>query len=100
MKKKEALVVGAGPAGLVAAINLAREGFKVRVFEKEKQIGGYPHWHPSAHDTPVGKDLFRAIRTGDQAGRNQMVMRPSFIPTRLGSSFLGNWHNLPSQKKF
>lgn len=61
MKKKEALVVGAGPAGLVAAINLAREGFKVRILEKEKQIGGYPHWHPSAHDTPVGKNLFKYI---------------------------------------
>ena len=61
MKMKVALVVGAGPSGLVAAINLAREGLKVRVFEKENQIGGYPHWHPSAHDTPVGKDLFKYI---------------------------------------
>jgi flavin-dependent dehydrogenase len=58
---KEALVVGAGPSGLVAAINLAREGFKVRVYEREAQVGGYPYWHPSAHDTPVGKGLFNYI---------------------------------------
>jgi len=61
MNAKEALVVGAGPSGLVAAISLAREGLKVQVWEKEKQIGGYPHWHPSAHDTQVGKQLFSYI---------------------------------------
>jgi flavin-dependent dehydrogenase len=53
MAGKEILVVGAGPAGLVAAINLQREGFKVLVREREKRVGGHPGWHPSAHDTPV-----------------------------------------------
>lgn len=33
-------VVGAGPAGLTAAITLARRGFDVTVFEKEEQPGG------------------------------------------------------------
>ncbi len=50
---REALVVGAGPAGLVAAINLARDGFEVTLFEKEPKIGGNPEWHPSAHATPL-----------------------------------------------
>lgn len=50
---KQALVVGAGPAGLVAAINLARDGFSVTVVEKEKQVGGNPEWHPSVHATPL-----------------------------------------------
>ncbi len=49
----EVLVVGAGPAGLVAAIDLARQGFSVTLVEKEKQIGGNPDWHPSAHATPL-----------------------------------------------
>ncbi len=44
-KLKEALevdvaVVGAGPAGLTAAYKLAREGFKVAVFERKLSIGG------------------------------------------------------------
>jgi putative selenate reductase len=33
-------VVGAGPAGLAAAYFLAREGFEVRVFEKNDSAGG------------------------------------------------------------
>lgn len=40
MVKTEILIVGAGPAGLVAAINLNREGFKVIVREKEESVGG------------------------------------------------------------
>jgi len=50
---RKALIVGAGPAGLVASITLAREGFSVTVLEKENQIGGDPDWHPSAHATPL-----------------------------------------------
>ena len=34
------VVIGAGPAGLSAAITLARRGFKVTVLEKEKTAGG------------------------------------------------------------
>jgi flavin-dependent dehydrogenase len=50
---KDKLVVGAGPAGLVAAINLKREGFNVIVREKQPRVGGEPGWHPSVHTTPV-----------------------------------------------
>lgn len=52
-KKDEVLVVGAGPAGLVASINLARQGFDVTVVEREDHVGGNPDWHPSAHATPL-----------------------------------------------
>ncbi len=36
----EVAVIGAGPAGLTAAITLARRGFKVTVLEKESEAGG------------------------------------------------------------
>ncbi|MBQ7597792.1 MAG: FAD-dependent oxidoreductase [Clostridia bacterium] len=39
-KGKQTLVIGAGPAGLSAAITLARRGFAVTVLEKEKTAGG------------------------------------------------------------
>lgn len=50
---KEIIVVGAGPAGLVTAINLQKAGYAVSLWEKEKRIGGPPDWHPSVHGTPV-----------------------------------------------
>jgi len=43
-------IYGAGPAGLVAAINLAREGFEVHLFDQHG-IGGNPEWHPSIQTT-------------------------------------------------
>lgn len=36
----DAVVVGSGPNGLAAAIRLAQNGLSVKVFEKEKTIGG------------------------------------------------------------
>lgn len=36
-------IAGAGPAGLSAAINLARKGYKVDVFEKNQDVGGRFH---------------------------------------------------------
>jgi flavin-dependent dehydrogenase len=49
----ENIVVGAGLAGLVAAINLAREGRDVLVLEKESRIGGTSLYHPSPEGTPL-----------------------------------------------
>ena len=36
----ESSIIGAGPAGLSAAINLAKAGYEVNVFEKNKSVGG------------------------------------------------------------
>jgi flavin-dependent dehydrogenase len=46
-------IVGAGIAGLVAAINFAREGYQTTVFDREPTIGGLDQWHPSIHMTPM-----------------------------------------------
>lgn len=37
---RNVVVIGAGPAGLMAARTCAQRGFKVTVFEKENQVGG------------------------------------------------------------
>jgi flavin-dependent dehydrogenase len=46
-------IYGAGLAGLTAAINLARKGYNVTVYEKEKRIGGLGNCTPSVHMTPI-----------------------------------------------
>ncbi len=46
-------IYGAGLAGLVAAINLARAGYEVTVQEREETIGGSKMYHPSIHSTPL-----------------------------------------------
>lgn len=46
-------IVGAGLSGMVAAINLAREGYEVTVLEGHSEIGGLKGVHPSAHTTPI-----------------------------------------------
>lgn len=46
---KSAVIIGAGPAGLMAAEVLARRGFAVTVYEKEKEIGGQVNTAASCH---------------------------------------------------
>jgi len=52
-KKKEVTIYGAGMSGLIAAINLAREGYAVTVHDREKTFGGDPQYNPSTHTTPI-----------------------------------------------
>lgn len=44
-------IYGAGLAGLVAAITLAREGREVHLFDRQQAVGGNPAWHPSVQTT-------------------------------------------------
>jgi len=67
-------IYGAGLAGLVAAINLAWEGFEVHIFDVQCRIGGNPKWHPSVQTTVlkpeqtwkyIGVDLSHCFRKVD-----------------------------------
>lgn len=50
---KKVHIVGAGLAGLTAAVNCAAEGHEVIVLEKYKKIGGIPYTHPAMDATPM-----------------------------------------------
>ncbi|MCL2458757.1 MAG: FAD-dependent oxidoreductase [Desulfobulbus sp.] len=45
-------VIGSGPAGIAAAADLARRGYGVTVFEKEKEVGGLLRYGIGAHRLP------------------------------------------------
>jgi NADPH-dependent glutamate synthase beta subunit-like oxidoreductase/Pyruvate/2-oxoacid:ferredoxin oxidoreductase delta subunit len=51
-------VVGAGPAGLAAAVDLARAGYQVTLFEKEKAAGGLLRYGIGPHRLP--RDILEA----------------------------------------
>ncbi len=53
MAKREVLIYGGGMSGMVAAINLAREGHRVVVRESEDSYGGSRIYNPSTHVTPI-----------------------------------------------
>lgn len=61
--KKEISIYGGGMSGLVAAINLAKEGFDVTIHDKEKGYGGDSLYNPSTHCTPIDRK-----RTSDYIG--------------------------------
>ncbi len=44
MKSKSVVIIGAGVGGICAAINLARQGYRVTVFEKNPHPGGRCDW--------------------------------------------------------
>lgn len=46
-------IYGGGLSGLTAAINLAKVGYDVTVYEKERRIGGLEQSTPSVHMTPL-----------------------------------------------
>ncbi len=58
MTKKDALIVGGGPAGLSAAIELKKQGIKnILVVDREPEVGGMPRF---CHHTGFGReDLWR-----------------------------------------
>jgi NADPH-dependent glutamate synthase beta subunit-like oxidoreductase/NAD-dependent dihydropyrimidine dehydrogenase PreA subunit len=51
-KKEKIAVIGAGPAGIAAAADLAKNGFEVTVFEKEKSAGGLLRYGIGPHRLP------------------------------------------------
>lgn len=53
---KRVLVIGAGAAGLAAAVELAREGHDVVVYEKSSEIGGVWNYTPDADSDPLSID--------------------------------------------
>lgn len=54
-------VIGAGAAGLSAALELRREGHSVVVYERENRIGGIWAYTPETESDPMGSDPARRV---------------------------------------
>jgi len=79
---KNVSIFGAGLAGMVAGINLARQGYKVTVYDREAAIGGSRDVHPSIHTTPL-----QPQPTWDYIG---IDLSECFVPTDVYPEF---WYN-------
>ncbi len=64
---KKAAVIGAGPAGLTAALYLAKKGHSVTVFEKNEKAGGQCRYGIPAYRLP-DETLDREIAVIEEAG--------------------------------
>jgi heterodisulfide reductase subunit A-like polyferredoxin len=103
---KKAAVVGAGPAGLTAAADLASLGYAVTVFEREKEAGGMLRYGIPAYRLPrdvlaseIGRILTGSIKlvTGCEVG-----CRPGLRPggrdadSHLSAEALAEAENRPT----
>ncbi len=93
-------VVGAGLAGLVAAINCARSGHRVRVLEKRERVGGDPNIRPTVDVTPMEPEkLGRFI--GIELGPPYVVPTRDFLVDVYGKKFVfpGEFFHLHSVER-
>lgn len=79
-KSDEATIYGGGMSGLIAAVNLARDGYKVTVHDREAGYGGSQLYNPSTHVTPLDP-----VKTSEYIGIDiapafhQVVACPSYF---------------------
>lgn len=57
-REEKVAIIGAGPAGLAAANDLAGMGYKVTVFEKESHVGGMMMWAIPSYRLPREQIMF------------------------------------------
>ena len=97
-RKEKIAVVGAGPAGLTAARDLALRGYKVTVFEELSKAGGMLYWGIPSYRLPrnildheiddirnLGVDIRLNTRIGREISFNQLEKDFDFIYLATGA---------------
>lgn len=78
-RAEKVAVIGAGPAGLTAANDLAGMGYTVTVFEKESQVGGMMMWAIPSYRLPreqIMFDVSQIVARGVEIRTNSPVGSP------------------------
>jgi len=84
-----ALVVGGGVSGMTAALELARQGFKVHLVEKEKELGGNAR---RLHFLPSGDDPVAFVRQLDkQVSSNPNITVYTGTKVKAIDGYVGNF---------
>jgi len=91
--KDVSLVIGAGVAGLTAALSMANQGFKVYLIEKEKEPGGitrrlYKIYPTLADSSEVVEPLIEAVKSH----KNIELMTSTTLKDVLG--YIGNFNTV------
>lgn len=82
MSDSKITIVGAGLSGMVAGINLARDGYEVEIWEGAKTIGQLEDFHPSVHATPANPR-----RISNYIG---IDVTPGFVPCKRLVNYTGD----------
>jgi NADPH-dependent glutamate synthase beta subunit-like oxidoreductase/Pyruvate/2-oxoacid:ferredoxin oxidoreductase delta subunit len=101
-KSEKIVIIGSGPAGIAAAADLARFGYEVTVFEKEKQVGGLLRYGIGRHRLPrdiIDNDLEYIKKLGVQfitghsvdLARDMDVLKKDFDAVIIS---IGTWSDL------
>ena len=78
-REEKIAIIGAGPAGLAAANDLAGMGYKVTVFEKESQVGGMMMWAIPSYRLPreqIMFDVSHILARGVEIKTNTPIGKP------------------------
>jgi len=88
--KGSSLVIGAGIAGLTAALSLAKQGFKVYLVEKEPELGGnlrrLHRLYPTMQDS---SEIINPVVAAVKAHKNIQIMTSTTITDVKG--YVGNF---------
>ncbi len=84
-----ALVVGGGVAGMTAALELAKQGFKVNLVEKEKELGGNTK---KLYYLPSGDDPLAFVRELDkEVSANKNITVYTNAKIKMIDGYVGNF---------
>ena len=73
---KKVAIIGSGPSGLTAALELRKLGYNVTIFEKDEMPGGYLRYGIPSYRLPIDvldKEIERIIKSGVVIKTNELI---------------------------